>query len=366
MKKGKVTAFIIFLCAIVFLGCGKGESGAGKKEAEKAEKTVAEAVKTEEAVRAEGAAKAEEVVKAEETAKAEVSGEGKAEALDGPVYNDDGTITLPEGFVGHGLYDVETEKIIEGGTKIEIVDDTFHGSIHFQQNFPIEKSYLLIVMIDYRQHEFDVDGQSFCSYPFQLTGESEISLDVTVPLSESEGSEISFLIVPNPEIKPYMINGEYDWDNMFDDRRPYILRYSLERNFQIKEEQEFPANFESFQAEVGTTGFELVKPREELKVCVEGKGGERLDLAVMNQAEEAEETTYVIIGFVDWEQVPVDGEHLKYYVTVKPGTSVYIPVILPEVTEPSVFQIIAFSEPDTILDKYNWDNPTAFRVYVKP
>ncbi len=366
MKKGKITAFIIFLCAIVFLGCGKNESGAGKKEAEKAEGIAAEAGKTEVAASAEEAAKAEEAVKAEETAKAEVSGEGKAEALDGPVYNDDGTVTLPEGFTGQGLYNVETGKIIDGGTVIEVTDDTFRGSVHFQQNFPMEKSYLLIVLIDYMQHEFYVEGQCFRSYPFRLTGESEISLEVMVPLSEYEGSEISILIVPNPETKSYMINGEYDWDSMFDDRRPHILRFSLERDYQEKEEQEFPANYESFQAEAGTTGFELVKPREELKVCVEGKVGERLDLAVMNQADGAEETTYVIMGFVDWEQVPVDGEHLKYYVTVKPGTSVYIPVILPEVTEPSVFQIIAFSEPDTILDKYNWDNPTAFRVYVKP
>lgn len=352
MKKEKITVFIMFFCAIVFLGCGKGESGAGKKEAEKAESTAVEAVKTEEAVRAEETAKAEETV--------------KAEALDGPVYNDDGTITLPEGGSAYGFYDLETNKIIDSGTTIEITDDILQGSIHFHQNFPVERSYLLIVLIDYIQHEFYLEGQCFRCYPFQLEGDVEVYLDISVPLSESEGHEFAYMIVPNPETKPYLINGEYDWDTMFGDRRPKIGRYNLNCNFQKSEEQEFPTNYEIVQTEAGTVGFELVKSRENPVICVEGKGGEQLDLEVPNQTAEEEEITYVVMGFVDWEQVSVDGEHLKYYVTVQPGTSAYIPVILPEVTEPSVFQIIAFSEPDMTLDKYNWDNPAAFRVYVKP
>lgn len=327
MKKRKITVFIVFFCIVVCLGCGKKEAATGEEEAAETE--------------------------------------GMAE-VDGPVYNDDGTMTIPEGGSAYGFYDLETNKIIDSGTTIEITDDKLEGSIHFHQNFSIRRSYILIILIDYIQHEFYVGGQCFRSYPFQLEGDIEVYVNISVPISESEGHEFAYIIVPNPEIKSYLSNGEYDWDVMFSDRRLKIGRFNLSKKFQEKEEQEFPANYEIFQAEVNTTGFELVKSREEPAVCVEGRGGERLELEVLNQAEEAEEITYVVMGFADWEQVPVDGEHLKYYATVQPGTSVYIPVVLPKVTEPTVFQIIAFSEPDTMLNKYNWDNPTTFRVLVRP
>lgn len=346
MKKKKIEAFIVLTCTIVCLGC-----------AQKVSETA-----TEETVKVEDAERAEKTEKAEETRKVEA-----AEQPDAPVYHEDGTITLPVGAIAYGFYDLETDKLIDSGTTIKISGNMLQGSIHFQQNFPMERSYLLIIMIDYIQHEFYMEGQSLLSYLFKMEGESEVCLDISIPLSESEGQEFAFIVVPNPEAKSYLAEGDYDWDAMFDDRNSGIARYNLDRTISQEErEVEFPGNYESFQAEVNTMGFELVKPRDELTVCVEGKGGERLDLAVLNQAEGAEEIAYVVTGFAGWEQVPVDGEHMKYYITIPPDTSVYIPVILPEVTEPTVFQIVAFSGPDAPLDRYTWNNPTAFRVLVKP
>lgn len=290
-----------------------------------------------------------------------------SKTMDGPVYHEDGSVTIQEGYTSNGFYNLETNAIIDNGTTIEISGDVLQGRISFQQNFPVKRSYLVIVLIDYIQHEFYVEDQSFQSYSFQLEGESKINLDISIFLTESEGTEFSYIIVPQPEEKNYLIDGKYDWNTMFSDRGLIFGRYHLDRlYFQAEKEQEFPQDYIEFQAEGNISGFELVESRSNINVSVEEKGGRTLELVFLNQTQESKETNYVVLGFADWNQIPVDGIHMKYFVTIPADTSVSIPVTLPYVEEPTIFQIVAFSDPDCVLDRFNWSNQTTFRVLVEP
>ncbi len=283
-------------------------------------------------------------------------------------YNEDGSVTLPEGYTANGFYDIETNKIIDSRTTIHISGDVLQGRVSFQQNFPTERNYLLIVLIDYMQHDFFVENNSYQSYPFKLEGESEFNLDISIELAESEGREFSYIIVSEPDEKEFLADGEYDWDTMFFLREPVINRFNLDRlPSQSEANQENQQDFMEFQAEGNISGFELVKSREQLTAFVDGKSGEMTELVILNQEQDAEEKKYVILGFSGWKQVPLNGTNMKYYVTVPANTSVSIPVILPEVKEPAVFQVIAISEPDTVLNVENIkQDPSSFRVLVNP
>lgn len=88
---------------------------------------------------------------------------------------------------------------------------------------------------------------------------------------------------------------------------------------------------------------------------------------MMNQKEDSDKRSYVIMGFADWIQTPVIGSHLKYYITVPAGTSLSIPITFPDVKKPTVFQIVAFGSPDTEFGKERYpDEFITFRVLVKP
>lgn len=287
------------------------------------------------------------------------------EKIDGPIYNKDGSVTIPEGYTACGFYDSETGKIIDSGTTIKVPSDILRGRIHFQQNFPIERTYLLIILVDYMQHQFFVENQSFQSYPFKLEGENEINLNISVNLTETDGKEFSFLIIPEPEEKNFLIDGEYNWDFMFLGRELIANRYILDRlTLQSIEEEEIPQNYIEFQSEWDISGFELVKSRNNLKAFVEGKGGEMLELLILNQDQASEDKNYIILSFSDWQQVAVDGENMKYDVTVKANSSISIPITLPEVEVPTIFQIIAFNNPDSLYDRNAWESLTTFRVLV--
>jgi len=283
-------------------------------------------------------------------------------------YNEDGSVTLPEGYTANGFYDIETNKIIDGRTTIHVSGDVLRGRVSFHQNFPTERKYLFIVLIDYMQHEFFVENNSYQSYPFKLEGESEFNMDISVELAESEGWEFSYIIVSEPDEKEFLTDGEYDWNTMFFTREPVINRFNLDKlSSPLEANQENHQDFTEFQCEGNIWGFELVKSREQLTAFVNGKSGEMAELVILNQEQDAEEKKYVILGFSDWKQVPLNGTNMKYYVTVPANTSVSIPIILPEVKEPTVFQVIAISEPDTVLNVDNIkQNPSSFRVLVNP
>lgn len=291
------------------------------------------------------------------------------EAVDAPVYNDDGSVTLPEGYIANGFYDTETNKIIDNKTVIRIPGDTLQGRISFQQNFSEEKNYMLVILIDYMQHEFCAENQKYQNYSFKLIGEDEFNLDISVDLAKDEGKEFSYIIFENePEENLYLIDGEYNWDVMFNTQHFVTGRFDLERaSGQFHEEPEDEPVYTEFQTEGYRFGFELVKNREELMPVVEGKGGQKAELVMMNQEKDSEKRSYVIMGFADWNQVPVDGIHLKYYTTVPANTSLSIPVTFPEVKKPTVFQIVAFGDPDTEFNGEMQRNELiTFRVLVKP
>lgn len=301
------------------------------------------------------------------SAKGNIREDSISDKIDAPVYHDDGSVTIPEGYTANGFYDLETNKIIDSGSVIQLSGDTLQGKIKFQQNFSGKNEYLLIILIDYVQHEFEIKGKRFQSYSFSLEGEDEIALNISAHLTESEGTEFSYVIIPEPEEQNYVINGTYNWSVMFSTREWNYGRFKLEREYMnIKAEQKNEQNYTQFHVEENISGFELIDSRDDLIVSVERKGGETVELVILNQAPESEDTNYVIVGFLNWQQVPIDGEHMTYYADVPADTSISIPVTLPDVEETSVFQILAFKISDARIEKYTDTAETSFRILVQP
>lgn len=282
-------------------------------------------------------------------------------------YHDDGSVSLPEGYTANGLYDPVTDKIIDSGTTINLSGNILQERINFQQNFPSKEEYLLIVLIDYVQHDFELAGQHWQSYPFTLEGESTINFDISVMLGDSEGTEFSYMIIPRPEEKSFLIDGAYNWDTMFETREWIVSRFPLDRGFPNPEEKTAKnKTYNEFQAEGNVSGFEMVNSRSDLTVAVEGNGGETLELVMLNQAKESQNTSYIILGFLDWQQFPINGDDMEYYVTVASNTSISIPITLPNVQKPMVLQMIAFEQPGSGLAEHARTTQTTFRVLVKP
>ena len=288
---------------------------------------------------------------------------------DGPIYHEDGTITLSEGYTAFGFYDIETGKIYDSGTIYPVKDKKITGRVSFQQNFPETRHYLFIAMVDYQQQEFVVEGEKYTGFPFELTGDTEMNFRIELDVTES-AEEFSYIILPEPEEKAFMKDGEYQ-DCVFELQRGYVYRINLmnESGGQKEEPDETVESMDITDAQI-PDGFMLTEKHDSVKnaieMVVEGKSGEICELVISNKNGTAD-VEYVLTAFLNWKQIPLTEGAEKGYIKVPAGKAYVVPITLPEAEADSVYQIYGFGFPYGKLNRKEIrEDPVTFRMVINP
>ena len=283
-------------------------------------------------------------------------------------YNEDGTVTLPEGYSGSGFYDIDTGKIYGDRATYTTENGILRGRVLFQQNFPETRHYMFIAMVDYVQQEFIMDGEAYTEFAFDLTGDTKIEFEIELQVPDG-ATEFTYLFIPEPDEKEFVKDGEIQgiflvlkYFNL------YRLRIEDGTGKEGRKPEEYPDEIETVDVTGARIayGFTLMEQDND-KLITEGYSGQQYELLISNEDGE-EDKEYVIIAFLNWKQIPLVEGIETVYVKVPAGKHYMLPVIIPEAGEESVYQIYAFGSPYGKIDPdSNWgENPATYRMLVNP
>ena len=260
--------------------------------------------------------------------------------------NDNGTVTLGNGYVAHGFY-TKDGKLINSGDDVICEDGYIRGWIEFQQNITETMEYGLIIMTDFVQKKFAVEGKQYNCYRFSLPGNGNVRIAVEIPV-EDKAYEMEYLIVPEPDAKNYSMNSESEWNNFNVTKDVRTSSYRIIDGG--TESKRVPPVFEKIETKKleelafeGNTGFELVKSSKDLRVFDSAKCGSRACLCLGGMRKEVE--AYAVVAFCDWKQTEFSkGEFVRCYTSVPDG-NYYEEINFPTIKKDCVYQMFAFEMP---------------------
>ncbi len=262
-----------------------------------------------------------------------------------PELNEDGTITLAEGYASHGFH-AEDGTLFDTGSIIECENGSIKGQIEFQQNTAGTMNYGLIIMADFVQKKFTVQNEQFDCYRFSLTDEERAIIQIEFP-ADDDAYEWEYLIVPEPDAKDFSMDSDSGWNNFMATRGVFTGSYRMEDKSGGKR---FPHVYEQTDTDKlgelkhdGNTGFQLVKSSKDLRVFDSAKAGSRACLCLGGMREEAQ--AYAVVAFCGWKQTEISkGQLVRCYTSV-PDRNSYDEIIFPNIKEDAVYQMFAFELP---------------------
>lgn len=253
-------------------------------------------------------------------------------------YNEDGSVTLGEGYVAYGFCD-GTGDIVNSGEELECVEGKITGNIRYQQNKTSKVEYGLIVMTDYVQQSFKVDGKPTRFYTFELTGEDEICIPIELEVTE-QSYEMEYLIISEPKAtaEDFISGDDLKFNNIY---------ASQERStgcFPIKgreEPEKIIKNLEFVDWPI-TLGFDLIEG-EYIPFC-RAKSGQKSTMVIGQEGVDLD--YYIVVAFCDWEQVSLNKGELVGYFDFNEGKNGSYEITFPQAKDGAMYQMFLFGKPN--------------------
>ena len=195
-------------------------------------------------------------------------------------YNEDGTVTLGPGMVANGFYDILTHKIIDNGSLYKIENGKLYGTVSFRQNIEEKRNYMLIIMIDYIQHDFIVKNKNISSYSFSLQGEDEKLINIEIENLDENNHEFSYFIIPEPDIDNLSINNESEWNKLLMTSNIYWWRLLFNSNT-IIDKTKFDNSYFEMDSQI-MYGMQLTKKHQKVAAMPKCISMEDTELVLSN------------------------------------------------------------------------------------
>ncbi len=258
---------------------------------------------------------------------------------DGSIVYSDGSMKLEEGSVSYGLYD-PYGKLVQTGDTLPVLNDLITGTVSFQQNLPgNEIEYSLIVLVDYIQKSFSVDGQSYAAYLFTLQAEDIIDINIELALPEN-AKTLTFLIIYEPNMMDLTFDTEEGRNNLFNTSMCRTITCYLS-DYEYNE-SDLSFCEDSVTCNANTSGLFLTKDLEEQSVMPSCNSNDIAKAVFGNSTDQ--DKTYVMLAFLNWEQYPIENEPYKLF-RVKARQGYYYDIKMPEVDTASPYQIFFIENP---------------------
>ncbi|ARU59635.1 hypothetical protein CBW65_00025 [Tumebacillus avium] len=236
--------------------------------------------------------------------------------------------------ISYGLYEPDG-KIIDNGTVLTPGPDNRITKVLSLSHFiEVDRKYGLVVLEDFKQIPFTVDGKTQTFYSFVMTPNKTINLKIDLTVSDGV-QELDYLIIKKPE---YLVTDQ-------DIEKASALQEALPLRFPINR-QDNSLNY-AVPAQTFTSGPNdnvfISRQAEELKILFQSKDDEPAYLSVGNIQKQ--DVDYALVAFQNWEQVPVDGQQPVLFTKLKPGERAVYPLQFPGTDAEQNYQIFAFPKP---------------------
>lgn len=236
--------------------------------------------------------------------------------------------------ISYGLYEPDG-KIIDNGTVLTPgADNRITKVLSLSHFIEVDRKYGLVVLEDFKQIPFTVDGKTQTYYSFDMTPNQTVN--IKIDLTVRDGSqELDYLIIKKPE---YMVTDQ-------DIEKASALQEALPLRFPINRKDnslDYAVPAQTFTSGPNDNVF-ISRNAEELKILFQSPDDEPAFLSVGNiQKQDVE---YALVAFQNWEQVPVNDRHPVLYAKVKPGERIVYPLQFPGTDAEQNYQIFAFPKP---------------------
>lgn len=256
-------------------------------------------------------------------------------------YNDDHPdLTGPNtNTISYGLYE-ENGTLINNhiiNTKNNQLTKVFSISHYINEN----RKYLLLVLNDFKQSQFEVSGRSYFSYEFSMQPNTTKAIPINIEITDNT-KEVDFVLIKNPDF--LLKKDDIKLASLL--QEVICLRYSINQPIKKVKEIEYEDPLKIYVKGPNDNVF-ISNSIEQLKIVYEGISSESMYLHVGNISQEPMD--YALISFLDWKQVPLL-DNMVSYVSVKPDTRKVFNLELPSTNEEKNYQILAFPMPFRVSD----------------
>lgn len=281
---------------------------------------------------------------------------------DGCIYYTDGTMKPGEGVVNRRLDDLD-HNIYNSDRTGDIVDGTFSAILKHQQNLPGICEYVFILMVDFKQVEFEVEGVSYRNYRFSLEGEDECQIKFKLTDLPEDAHEMEYLIFYDPDCMDLSFTEEGE-ENISKTEIVYAggltftsssghpddLKYIKGKQFPLGEDEYFD-------------GASLYRYKDPSYILPEAVSGEKVYFFIGSYDEE--EAEYSTVAFCNWEQTNLFPGEESFYTKIPAYEMDYYEFNLPEVEKDSPYQIVVFNRPYEDTAYYSISSSSTTRTIIR-
>ncbi|MCM1257119.1 MAG: hypothetical protein NC124_20190 [Clostridium sp.] len=243
----------------------------------------------------------------------------------------------------YGLYDLEGKLYHNTDNPVSITDGTFSATCSFgQEDYSGIRNYVLIIMVDFKQTEFEVDGKSYRNYRFSLEDESKCEIEFKLYNLPGDAYEMEYLVFDEPDCMEFSFS-DVILGNLFYINTAYIERFrfssSEKPSGSLKYIEGTQVPLEEGQSFDGVSLFK----KDIATDVTEAESGTKICLSIGNRYEE--DADFATVAFCNWEQVDILPGEEVFYAKLPPDTPYYYEIDLPKVKENSSYQVVTFDLP---------------------
>lgn len=261
--------------------------------------------------------------------------------------------------ISYGLLDADG-KVMNNGSALEPKNNKLEYTLSLSNFIEVEREYALIVLSNFEQTPFTVEGKQYSVYTFNAKPNKSIKFNLSVTTNNST-KEIDYLIIKKPN---YLID-KLDISRMHTLQEVLPMRYMVKSNGDNPKAAAGLIPDDTIKKGPNDTIF-VSKQKEELNILSAARSGEHVFISVGNVGEKKE--NYNIIALNQWQQIPLENDQLVGNVAVNPGERKVFEYKLPKVKHDSNFQVIALPKPYEVSESdYESTVPSgSFRTVIKP
>ncbi|MCU4715781.1 hypothetical protein OCE25_26235 [Bacillus cereus] len=274
-----------------------------------------------------------------------------------PTGSEEGRLAKSSNNLGYGMYG-QDGKIIDNGSILEVDNTNIHSKLSLSHLIDNGREYKIIVMNNFRQVLFGVDGEKNISYDFYAKPNTIVDTTILNEV-DKDIKEVDYLIIK----KPNFLLEKFDPEPIGSLQQILSLRYNIENKAIPFRESIFPL-FTSNKGPIDSVF--ISETKDKLNALTSAKSGQDVYLTVGNISNEV--IRYALVALLDWEQVPLIDDEFIHYVTVNPNEKKVYQLKLPETEVKKNYQVLAFPFPYEVSNKkYTSQSVEAsIRTVIKP
>lgn len=244
----------------------------------------------------------------------------------------------------YGIYDLNSGKLCEANEPIIPIDNKVNVQLNYMQNKSESGSYLLSVFVNCVQRPFNVEGNTYEHYTFEVDAQCEVNVNIELEVDENTDHEILFLLFNEPAYRNANIESESDVYYLKNiSIYPPTMRYPLYNDLHDAPEINILNDIQPIELPVEYNGIFLSKEHDDLTLLPVVGSGEKVYLTIFNIFEY--ERDFAIISLLDWQQYPISNTDIVKYVNVPSRSAVICEIIIPTVDTETPYQIVALPCP---------------------